>query len=181
MRLDNLSLKEKKKKKTATITQTDTQPTNQSPPVVFYFPGDRPPVSRQDQVPILGRTVESNVTIARHPFASSSSERRFPPINTAFSPHQPGSMFSQRSIRMRLQYSSGQMSAAMADVYAGKLVRNAAKDHGVPLRSLYHRLKMRSTRTASDKQTEASGTTKEDSVEDTSRERLQSEPDADSP
>ena len=39
------------------------------------------------------------------------------------------------------------MAAAIADVDQGKPVRSAAKEHGIPLRSLYHKLKMRSTST----------------------------------
>lgn len=46
--------------------------------------------------------------------------------------------------RPRQQYSSSQMEEAMADVDRGKAVRKAAADHGIPLRSLYHRLKVRS-------------------------------------
>lgn len=46
-----------------------------------------------------------------------------------------------------MQYSTGQMAAAIADVDQGKPVRSAAKEHGIPLRSLYHKLKMRSTST----------------------------------
>lgn len=47
--------------------------------------------------------------------------------------------------RMRKQYSPGQMLAAVADVEGGKSVSSAARDHGIPLRSLYRKLKSRSS------------------------------------
>lgn len=47
--------------------------------------------------------------------------------------------------RQRLQYLPEDMQAAMEDVDNGKPVRMAAAEHGIPLRSLYHRLKCRSS------------------------------------
>ncbi|KAK7473331.1 hypothetical protein BaRGS_00035379 [Batillaria attramentaria] len=48
-------------------------------------------------------------------------------------------------VRTRLNYKPQDMSAAIADVQRGKLVRMAAVEHGVPLSSLYLRLKQQSS------------------------------------
>ncbi|KAL8615717.1 hypothetical protein ACOMHN_007470 [Nucella lapillus] len=58
--------------------------------------------------------------------------------------------------RARLQYSTQQMARAIADVEEGKPVRLAARENGIPLRSLYHRLKMRSSKKGPDKQQQQS-------------------------
>jgi hypothetical protein len=42
-----------------------------------------------------------------------------------------------------MQYTARQMEDAIADVDRGKPVKKAAREHGIPLRSLYHKLKMR--------------------------------------
>ncbi|KAK7473328.1 hypothetical protein BaRGS_00035376 [Batillaria attramentaria] len=56
----------------------------------------------------------------------------------------PGLLMYSRANRPRMQYEPEDMLAAIADVDNGKVVRQAAADHGIPLRSLYHRLKCRS-------------------------------------
>ena len=65
---------------------------------------------------------------------------------------QPEMQSTTFSFRMRKQYSPSQMMAAVEDVENGKSVSSAAKDHGVPLRSLYRKLKNRSSAQDEDKQ-----------------------------
>ena len=48
----------------------------------------------------------------------------------------------QRSTRIRSGYTKCHMQYAIVDVENGKSVRQAAYDHGIPLRSLYHKLKV---------------------------------------
>ena len=79
---------------------------------------------------------------ASYPIASSRGT--LPQLHRAL-PVPRAPMF--RSPRHRLQYTTGQMAAAIADVDRGRPVRSAAKEHGIPLRSLYHKLKIRSTST----------------------------------
>ena len=106
------------------------------------FPEKGLATSRLVHASTPGRIVHSLLSTASYPSAS----RRGPLphlYRTLPVPQAP----TFRSPRNRLQYSTGQMAAAIADVDQGKPVRSAAKEHGIPLRSLYHKLKMRSTST----------------------------------
>ena len=106
----------------------------------LYFPEDgqstRPAFTRE-----LG-LAHSIPPLGIHPSSSIRPRTLLPPQKTWSSGRYPMSFVRPRP---RLQYSSGQMEAAIADVQSGqKSVRTASKEHGVPLRSLYHRLKLRS-------------------------------------
>ncbi|KAL8608910.1 hypothetical protein ACOMHN_063039 [Nucella lapillus] len=69
-----------------------------------------------------------------------------PPLGGELSEAAPGMGFHIpyfMQSRLKKQYSPQQMLAAMSEVDAGKPVSKAARAHGVPLRSLYRKLKNR--------------------------------------
>lgn len=86
--------------------------------------------------------MHSILSAARFPFAAQG-RGLLPHLHRAAPFADQAALF--RGPRNRLQYSTGQMATAMADVDRGRPVRTAAREHGIPLRSLYHKLKMRST------------------------------------